>query len=184
MSDNDFSTQRMSDRAEIQHRIYQFCRAVDRLQFELLDEVYHAGAVHDHGIYKGDVNGWIEFTRHRHQTIRYSSHHVGNTVIEFADNDNAAVETYFLVWQSVTAESSPFPADSAEVADYEILLSGRYLDHFVRKGGRWGIMARTAVSESVLKMTEPVPPFGAGITGQTRDSSDPIWVLRSQVGLV
>lgn len=180
---NDFSAERMSDRAEIQHRIYQFCRAVDRLEFGLLHEVYHPGAIHDHGVYKGDLDGWIKFTQRRHETIGYSSHHVGNTIIEFADDDNAAVETYFLVWQSVTAKSSPFPSDSEGTADYEVLLSGRYLDHFVRKDGRWGIMARTAVAETVLKMTEPAPTFAAGLSHQTRDASDPMWLLRSRVGV-
>lgn len=181
---DDFSIDRTRDRAEIQHRIHQFCRAVDRLQFDHLRDVYHAGATHDHGIYKGDVPGWIEFTRKRHETIQYSSHHVSNILIDFVDADNAAVETYYIVWQSVTAQASMFPAESDDISDYEVVSSGRYVDHFVRADDRWAIMTRTVVPGSAMKVADPAPAMVPGFARQTRDGDDPVWALRARLGVV
>jgi hypothetical protein len=48
----------------------------------VLHEVDHPDAIHEHGVDKGAAEGWIEFTRRRHETIGYSSHQVGNTAID------------------------------------------------------------------------------------------------------
>lgn len=180
---NAFGPDRLADRAEIQHRIHQFCHAVDRLRLDLLREVFHTDGVDDHGAYKGGVEGFIEWVATRHQTIAYSAHHVSNTTIEFASEDSAFVETYFLVWQSVNPQASLF-AGSGDATPFEAISSGRYADHFTRKDGRWAIQSRTTIPGSMTKAVGNesigmVPGFAVG----TRDAADPALSLRATLGL-
>ena len=179
----DFSIERVQDRLEIQHRVHQFCRAIDRLQLESLHDVFHEDAHHNHGVYKGDINGFIEFTRERHKAVPYSSHHVGNTLIEFADRDNAFVETYFLIWQSVTPQSGLFTGSTEGGQAFEVFSSGRYIDHFSRKNGRWAIQDRTVVPGATTKMTDPAPPLGGDFAQATRDENDPALRLRELLNI-
>ena len=174
-----FSSDRLGDRLEIQHRVHQFCRAIDRLDLEMLREVYHDDAHDDHGSYQGGVDGLIEWIGERHRSIGFSSHHVTNTFIEFADDDSAFVETYFLAWQSVS------PGTGAAVdggGSQEAISSGRYADHFLRKDGRWAIQSRIAIPGSLLAMTERLAPAGAPERG-SRTPDDPAERLRAQLGL-
>jgi len=177
----EFSRERLQDRAEIQHRIFQFCHAIDRLQLDLLHEVFHDDARHDHGVYKGDIDGFIEFTKKRHESIPYSSHHLGNIMIEFAGTDDALVETYVMVWQSVTPGSGMF--EGGTDVPFEILSSGRYVDHFRRKDSRWAIQTRTVVPGSAMRISELAPSLQGGFALTTRDQNDPALRLRAELGL-
>ncbi|MDN4640054.1 nuclear transport factor 2 family protein [Agreia sp. PsM10] len=178
---DEFSLARVQDRLEIQHRIQQFAHAIDRLELELLHEAFHDDAYHDHGVYKGDIDGFIEFTRNRHENVPYSNHQLGNIMIEFSGQDDAFVETYVMVWQSVTPQSGMFAGggDSA----FEILSSGRYVDHFRRKNGRWAIQTRAVVPGSAMKITELAPRLQEGFAQVTRDEHDPALRLLKHLGL-
>ncbi|MFB2580331.1 nuclear transport factor 2 family protein [Herbiconiux sp. P15] len=187
MASESFSADRLHDRLEIQHRVNQFCRAIDRLDLEELREVYHADGYDDHGAYQGDVDGFIEWVRGRHEQIAFSSHHITNTLIEFVSDDSAFVETYFLAWQSVNPNAMP-PSGAASGGDQsavEAISSGRYADHFVRKDGRWAIQTRTAIPGSLVAMTEGLHPgsMPPGAPQGSRDENDPAERLRVRLGL-
>jgi hypothetical protein len=62
MSNSEYSPERIADRMEIQDRLYQFSRGVDRRDWVLALSAYHDDAVDNHGIYNGDARGFIEFT--------------------------------------------------------------------------------------------------------------------------
>jgi hypothetical protein len=183
MSDDQFSLDRVRDRLEIQHRLTQFCRAVDRLDLDALREVFHVDAYDDHGLYKGGVDGFIEYLRNRHKTIEYSSHHLSNIHVEFVDSTNAFVESYFLIWQSVTQESSVFEAGSVEGDSFEVLSSGRYTDHFTFKDGRWAIKSRVVVLGSATRAPDFPAVYDRNFAHFTRDENDPGQQLRRELGL-
>ncbi|MCG7207373.1 nuclear transport factor 2 family protein [Streptomyces arenae] len=184
MSDSDqFSVARTEDRAEIQHRIHQFCRAVDRMELDELHEVFHPDAYDDHGVFKGTPAGFIEWAKKRHATIAFSSHHVSNIYIEFASKDEAFAETYLLIWQSVTPSSS-IMAGPADATSYEMLSSNRYVDRFTRRDGRWRIQTRTVVPGSAMRLSDDAPPTLAdGFVRYTRDEHDPAEQLRLGLGV-
>lgn len=184
MTTNDqFTPDRLADRAEIQHRVHQFCRAVDRLELGILKEVFHADGIDDHGAYKGGVDGFIEWVSKRHETITYSAHHVSNTTIEFADADSAFVVTYFIVWQSVNPQASLFAA-GVNAGPFEMFSSGRYADHFTRKDGRWAIQSRTTIPGSASKTVgSDELGMASGFAVGTRDADDPALQLRARLGL-
>ncbi|MEU6230416.1 nuclear transport factor 2 family protein [Streptomyces sp. NPDC047042] len=185
MSDeNDFSLARAADRAEITHRLHQFCRAVDRMDLEALNEVFHPDADDDHGVFKGSPAGFIEWARNRHRTIDFSSHHLTNAYVEFASEDEAFVESYLLIWQSVTPSSSIMAGDSDDEAPYEILSSNRYVDRFTRREGRWRIQSRTVVPGSTTRVGgEGSLPLSAGFVAYRRDEHDYAEQLRAELGV-
>ncbi|MFF8316490.1 nuclear transport factor 2 family protein [Streptomyces bobili] len=183
MSDSDqFSVSRAEDRAEIQHRVHQFCRAVDRMELDELNEVFHPDAYDDHGVFKGTPAGFIEWARKRHATIAFSSHHVSNIYIEFTAEDEAFAETYLLIWQSVTPSSS-IMANASDGSSYEMISSNRYVDRFTRRDGRWRIQTRTVVPGSAMRVSDDTPPMLAdGFVRYTRDERDVAEQLRLELG--
>lgn len=61
MTELDPRLQRLLDEAEIREVMCRGARAIDRLDMELLRSCYHPDAVDDHGVYVGDVEGFIAF---------------------------------------------------------------------------------------------------------------------------
>jgi hypothetical protein len=183
---NQFTAERVAARQEIQHRVLQFCRAVDRLDLDLAREAFHADALDDHGAYKGDIDGLVTWVRERHKTLRYSCHHVGSIYVEFAGDQDAFVESHVWVWQSVTPNARIFDIPGAPAdGEFELLSPGRYVDHFTLRDGAWRIQRRVTLSESAMA----VPGGGGadasavGFASPTRDADDPAEQLRIKLGL-
>ena len=42
-----------ADKIAIMDVVYKYCRAIDRLDRELLESVFHEDSIHHHGEYKG-----------------------------------------------------------------------------------------------------------------------------------
>lgn len=178
--EEQFSAARAADRMEIQHRIYQFCRAVDRYDPEIARSAFWPDAFDNHGVYQGDVDGLFNWVKERHATLEFSYHHVGNIFIEFADADNAFCETYVFTWQS----TAPQQADGS--AGPQMMAAGRYVDHFQRRDGRWRIFRRISFGDSIAKVD--LADMGGllshpGWARGSRDGDDPSMVLQRQLGL-
>ncbi|MFI5621910.1 nuclear transport factor 2 family protein [Nocardioides sp. NPDC051685] len=185
MSDTDqFSVARCADRVEIQHRLHQFCRAVDRMEIQELREVFHPDAHDDHGVFKGDPEGFIEWVRNRHSTIEFSSHHLSNAYIEFASDHEAFVESYVLIWQSVTPAASTLAGSSSDDAPFQVMSSNRYVDRFTRRDGRWRIQTRTVIPGTAMKGGgDPALALADGFVAYSRDKDDVAEQLRAKLGL-
>jgi SnoaL-like domain len=190
MSDvEQFSLRRAADRLEIQHRIYQFCRAVDRLDLEIARDAFHPDALDDHGVFKGGVDDLFDWVRRRHADLPFSYHHVGNIFIEFSSDDEAMCESYVLTWQSVSPAANILADGGATNGDgrvFETIAAGRYVDHFTRRDGAWRIQKRISFPESAMIVPEPSSgklSFGTQWAKPTRDRSDPSQRLRALLGL-
>lgn len=178
--DEQFSPERMADRMEIQHRVYQFCRAADRYDPESARSAFWPDAFDNHGVYKGDVDGLFAWIRERHASLQFSYHHVGNVFIEFAGPDDAFAESYVFTWQS----TGPKGEDGSRGP--EMMAAGRYVDHFQRRDGRWRILRRTSFGDAFAMVSQADmsgllshPGWARG----TRDANDPSMVLRRELGL-
>jgi hypothetical protein len=185
MMNNDFSLEHVADRMEIQHRIYSYSRGVDRLDLELAKSAFHPDAIDDHGVYKGNVEGMIEWIKERHKTIPLSFHSIGNIFIEFAGPDDALCESYCFVWQTVTPESSLFAKEenNEPAGIYETLTINRYVDHFTRRDGAWRIQKRTTVVESWMQVPGSPNEIGSEWTESRRDLNDVSQLLRAKLGI-
>lgn len=123
----------LKDRQDIYDCIMRYCRGIDRLDRELLLSAYHPDAIDDHGPYAGPLEGFADYAFNLHGTRQQRTlHHVTNHYCELAGT-TAHTESYFLYY----ALNYTAPLYS--------LASGRYIDRFEKRGGRWGIAERICV---------------------------------------
>jgi hypothetical protein len=171
MNDKALSTalQQLVDRQEIHDCILRYCSGVDRFDREMLRSVYHPDAIDDHGAFVGGVSDFIAWAFAYHAKYQHShKHYVLNHLCEL-DGDTAHTETYWLFVAHNTFE----PATS--------LHTGRYLDRFEKRNGKWAIAARKCIIEggggAFAAFPLPAEALAAyAATGvAARDKSDPAY---------
>ena len=182
----DFSPERLADRAYITEVLHRWSRGVDRLDADLMRQSFHADATDNHGHYRGDVEGLIEWILTRHKTIPFAWHIINNIVIEFAGPDVAIVESLCMTVQH-------YPNASAATVDLlhagtvgkpmDMIGFGRYADRFERRDGHWKIASRTVVYDSQIVQESPGMAALPGVEAGTRDRQDFIYKLREQAGI-
>ena len=189
---DDYSPERIADRMQIQDCMYRWCRAVDRLDFSGIRDVFHPDATDMHGAYDGPVDGLIDWIRSRHAAIPFSMHAVSNLLIEFAGPDLALVETYVRTTQRYPAEAraalDQLAGGKAGAGDggMDLITCSRYVDRFERREDRrWKIARRTLVAD--WKQFVPVPadlptPPASQQTGR-RNQDDFIFQERQALGI-
>ncbi|QPF90705.1 nuclear transport factor 2 family protein [Bradyrhizobium commune] len=175
---DQFTLERTADRIEILDVLARYSRAIDRLDYNLIREVYHEDAVDNHGK-DLTVEEFVFWVRERHKTISVSWHSFGNVLIDFAGPDLALVESYAQVVQCYPPEAKD--ALSQLVGDVEgnttsgkvLLISGRSVDRFERRNNRWKIQRRTIVYESSIVVDmQPEPKGGPSWVRGRRDGDD------------
>jgi len=125
----------LKDRQEIYDCIMRYCRGIDRLDRDMLLSAYHPGALDDHGDYVGPVEGFADHVFKLHYGMQlYTQHHITNHRCEI-DGDTAHTESYYL-----------FRCLNREKPFYNFS-SGRYIDRFERRSGKWAIAARVCLVE-------------------------------------
>lgn len=149
---NDYSPARVADRLAIQDLEYRWCRAVDRRDYAAIPELFHPDAYDDHGAYKGDVTGLIEWLRARHQSVMFSMHQMTNVLVDFADDDNALVEIYLTVVQRYAPGHAGGMAEFVRTpmgdhSHVDLVSRARYVDRVQRRDGAWKVLKRTFVPE-------------------------------------
>ncbi|MEX0404075.1 nuclear transport factor 2 family protein [Aquibium sp. LZ166] len=171
----------LADKDAIRDAMYRYARGVDRLDPDLIRSAYHSDAHDDHGSYKGDVDGLIEWIMRRHASIDQSMHLIANTLIEFLSNDVAVMESYVIVPQSYPAEARE--TIRAWVGEEElnkgerlaVVMYARMIDRFERRAGEWKIANRVVVIEEVDAKRVPVrngPPVSVA---HVRGPGDPLY---------
>ena len=125
----------MKDRHEIYDCIMRYCRGIDRLDRDMLLSAYHPDAIDDHGTFVGPVAQFWDYVHDLHFTHQHrTQHHITNHRCEL-DGDSAHAESYY-IFRSLN-----------KAPPLHTMASGRYLDRFERRGGRWAIAARICLVE-------------------------------------
>lgn len=144
MSAERFTLQDLADRAEIADLLARYSRAVDRRDFAALPALYAPGAVQDHGeAFCGEAPLFIEWLRQTMGTMK-TQHLVANMLIAI-DGTEAQGEIY-------TINTHIFPGEPA----MQMTAGGRYLDHYVKREGRWLFARRRRVID--WSREEPARP--------------------------
>lgn len=125
----------LADRQAIRDCLATYCRAVDRLDRELLLSVYHEDAVDDHGVFVGGREEFADWVIAYHSRAQHATQHIITNHTCELDGDVAHCETYYM-FAAMNVEGAPLA-----------LSGGRYLDRFERRGGRWAIALRKVVSD-------------------------------------
>jgi ketosteroid isomerase-like protein len=160
--------QELLDRHDILDCIHRYCRAVDRLDRDMLLSVYHPDAIDDHGVFVGGREEFAEWAFGYHVRHQKLTHHIVTNHTCELDGDTAHTETYW-IFSGINVDAAPS------------IHFGRYIDRFERRHGTWAIAARTCLSEWHAAQGElAVPPeFAAALRGSgvpTRDKLDPSYM--------
>ncbi len=129
----------------IQETLYRYCRALDRLDRDLLQGLFADDAHIDYGnIYQGDAGGFVDVAIDFQGSMRDTQHCVSNILIE-VDGGRASAESY------VYAHHVLQQGDEL----MELVIGARYLDRFERIDGNWLISQRTEVLDWARML--PIP---------------------------
>lgn len=174
--------QRLADTLEIQALQARYARAVDRLDLELLREVYHPDAYDDHGDYKGGVEGLVAYVEQRTGRALQVMHFLGQTLIDFATPQAAACETYFMTAHTLDASLREAFGASPGTGPVQISMYGRYVDRVEKRDGHWRIARRACVFESTRLFTDDYPPIKPDWAQSSRgDGKDPAFRLITEL---
>jgi len=186
---NDCSASRFADRLAITDLVYRWCRAADRLDYDAMPDLFHEDAYDDHGPYRGDIPGLIAWIRKRHEFITFSMHQMTNILIEFADDNNALVESYMALVQRYApgAGDSLSQLTNAPIAkdrSADLHSRSRYIDRVQRRDGVWRVLRRTLVQDwKQVIVLEHVPTNSPGSLIGHRNQSDFIFEERRAMGI-
>ena len=184
-----------ADRAAIQNVLGLYCRAIDRLDVELLKSVYHADGADDHGAF---VAGAHEFAERiialQRELCAHTMHTVTHSVIDLRA-ENASAESYYLAViviergeESIERFFGPAYLQVQRAAGtlnqrHEFICTGRYLDQFQKRRGVWRIYRRKVTNEwgacrPVSTVQEAIP--AAYALAGSRDRQDPVYQLMAR----
>jgi hypothetical protein len=137
MLDNDeiAAVRLLSDRLAIRDTVHRYCRGVDRHDVGMMESVFFADAIDNHGevvVYRHDFAAW---GNQLHESV--STAHAHNLTTQLIDvmGDEAAAESYVL-----------FVLNRKDGTTVHIG-GARYLDRLERRGGLWRIALRRVVLE-------------------------------------
>ncbi len=187
--------QLLLDRQEIEQVLALYCRAIDRLDLELLKSVYHPDGTDDHGPFSGNAHQFAEqIIPTLAEVIIDGMHTVTHSVIE-VNNRFATAESYYLAYQRCPGGTEKVRAFFGEryaqavsaqgqalQGDHDYICGGRYIDLFEKRAGSWKILRRKITNEwNIVQPSARIIDQGliAGfnLPGR-RDRQDPVYLNR------
>lgn len=188
----DKAVQELIDRQQIEQVLKLYCRAIDRLDLDLLKSVYHPDATDDHGFFSGNAHEFAEFIIPSiAETVIDGMHSVTHCTIDL-DGDYATSESYYWAYQRCpggyehireffgqTYADEQKAAGTAE-GQHHYFCGGRYIDLFERRDGVWRILRRKITNEwNDIRPNRRVDSEGHlvhfNLPGR-RDRQDPIYL--------
>lgn len=145
----------MADREAIRDCLARYSRGVDRGDTDLLRSVYWPGAMDYHTGFTGTAEEFIEWALPRLMEMEQNVHMTGNVFMRI-DGNKAEVESY--LWSVSVSPVGDKPR--------QVMVSGRYLDKFEKRGDEWRIAERTVVHDWFNETTE-VGDWSAGPFGMS-----------------
>jgi hypothetical protein len=142
----------------------RYCRACDRMDFELLRSCFHPDATTQYGFFGGSVDHFIESAKAQLPHFLGTTHNTGNQLVEVSGN-TAWAEHY-------TVATHRLAADQAG-PERDFVTAVRYVDHLECREGDWRISRRVLIldwmrSDPVVSI-DPQPEVEPG----RRDRTDP-----------
>ena len=147
------------DRTEIERVLHLYCRAIDRLDAELLRSIYHPDGTDDHGSFCGNAHEFVDFImREMRESTLYGFHTVTQSIID-VQGHVAAAESIYVGYHRIEGSEEKlghfFGESYAARAqqrgelgqDHEYICGGRYIDRFEKRDGAWRILRRRITNE-------------------------------------
>lgn len=125
------------DRSEIHRVMLRYARGLDRLDNALARACYWDDAIEDHGHFVGTPDDFLIYADRTTLMFESVQHAILNHICDL-QGDEAFAETYFQFTGVTAGEGANFVS------------TGRYVDHFQKRGGEWRIAGRVAIVESQM----------------------------------
>jgi len=142
--------QELQQRAAIEDVLTRYCRALDWLDAESLEEVFWPDAEIDYGFFRGSGEAFVPFLLEVETRAARRWHASLNSAVRI-DGDRAEVESYGLA-QGTAAHEDRLT---------DTVFAGRYLDVFECREGEWRIARRKFVLDWTHSFPSGVGPFRA-----------------------
>ena len=146
----------------------RYCRAVDRMDFDLLRTCFHPDAKVHFGFFVGSVDEFVQMAGQMLKTYVGTTHFTGNQLVE-VDGDRAWAERY-------TTATHRFDADESGPAR-EFITVVRYADQMEQRDGDWRIAKRVCILDSWRTDIIVDPGDDPGVQRGTRNRSDPSYTV-------
>ena len=159
--------QLLLDKSALYELILNYCRAVDRRDFALLETLYHPDSTDDHSpLFQGSGPEFVRQLPKIMQRFAMTRHVITGALFSVA-GDIADGEVHVDAYHLLNGE----PAR-------EMLFYGRYLDRYERRQGVWRFLERTSVHDwSALRPydKEASAWVSRGATLGRADENDPVY---------
>jgi hypothetical protein len=160
--------QTLIDKQALAELVYGYCRACDRRDFTLLRTLYHDDAIDDHGtMFRGSADEYVAWLPGVMANFEATVHSITNALF-VVRRDDAQGELYTHAYHRT-------PAPDAR----EIVIGGRYLDRYARRGGVWKFLHRSLALDWVRVAPVDARAYGEFAAGAPRgrtDASDPSYL--------
>ncbi len=167
-------------RIEARHAVLdvlqRYARGVDRRDWDLVRSCYHPGATDDHGVYQGDVEGFVSHFAQAAERFAGTYHLVGGSTLDMDLARGVVLAETYCVAHHWFAPSDP--------PGHDLVMAARYLDRFELRSAdasvghdavRWKIVERTVVVDwtSELPASSAPWPLAARFASGLPGPSDP-----------
>jgi hypothetical protein len=130
----------LARREAIRRVLINYCRGVDRKDWDLVLECFHGDAVDLHGAVEGSAADLVAWTQAKHERVGQSMHALTNVAFLDETPTSVVTESYCSVNQLIE-RSNKEPA--------HLSVGCRYIDMFDCRQGDWRIARRRVVYEWV-----------------------------------
>ena len=146
----------------------RYCRACDRMDFELLRDCFHPDATTDYGFFGGNVDDFIASAQEQLPGFLVTTHNTGNQNV-VVNGDTALAEHYTVATHRLAADEHGPSRD--------FITSVRYIDRMECREGDWRIAKRKLILD--WTRTDPVGdlPPDPDVPRARRDRSDLSYTL-------
>jgi hypothetical protein len=147
----------------------RYCRACDRVDFELLRSCFHPDATTAYGFAEGNLDQFIEQAGQMLPHFVSTTHNTGNQIVEVS-GDTAWAEHYTVATHRMAAD------DIGPERDF--VTAVRYIDRLECRDGDWRIAHRALILDWMR--SDPVQTFEArpDVQPGRRDRSDASYTVR------
>ena len=163
------------DRIALTDLVMRYCRGIDRRDFALVRSLYHDDAIDDHGaMFCGGPDDFVRWLPDMMAQWEATIHSISNSLFAI-DGDRAEGEHYAMAFHRS-------PAPDAR----ELIIWGRYLDHYERRAGDWKFLKRQLVFDhGTIRPVDAdgLAQLGADAPNGTADGQDPSWKMALLKGL-
>ena len=128
--------QALLDKQEIYELSCRYMRGLDRLDEEILLDVFFEDAWCDYGFTEGSPTAFAQFALATLKDHHANHHMLGNVLIELEDNA-AYGEVYFQAYHKIKTDTG--------IGFEETIIAGRYLDRYERRDANWKFAYRSEI---------------------------------------